>query len=406
MNIHHPPHSATRVPAFRRRPSTRSHGTPGAATGFCLFALTLLSTALGQAEPAAAPPPRPPARRLLYRTVDSVLIRGRAEVEYRYDTLQQAARPLPYQSSHEIGRRQYEELADREVFALAAMIQVRMIPDYYMESYLDPQTLRPLRAVRWKRDFPDVLFDFTDTDVLLTRVDPAPRGVFKRIGGLFTASETEIEMHDLIPPIPVGSDMVDLMTTFFLLEQKFTDPDGPPRHPFYLTAMRKGDSNVYMARFEPMVRQRVTLMVNRQKITRTTIRCDVTLQYGAVVEVHSDTTLESLAAEYMPERETAEAVALVEQLLGDETLDQRRGRAMVLPVAMPVYNRIFDEDKEFEGPFGLSESVTVWIDEKLGIPLRAECRLYGISGAIMLDQCDPDYFRLLDRRSSAFTRQR
>ncbi len=340
-----------------------------------------------------------PARRLVYRT-DSWLIRGRAEVHYRYGKLNRVARQLPYDNTHQAARRQYRAAANRNVLTLSTSIQVRLMPDYYLESYLDPSSLRPLRAVRWKNNFPDILFDYIDEEqLLLTRAEPVSPGFFSRVGSFLQSAPNEPEFEFLGPyqPFETGGQLVDLITVFFQIEEKFTGKGGVPDKPFFLSAMRKDLKNIYVGRFDPVERMPISVEVNGVSIRRMAIRCEVTLQYGVLMVPRAEDTVASLAAEYMPDLLRSEAKEIVRGIFAGEILEKQLDRPMVMPVSMSVYNRIHEEDKDFRGPFGLSESVTLWVDERLGIPLRAECSIYGIGGAVLLTESDPQYFKRLTR---------
>lgn len=343
---------------------------------------------------------RVPERRLLYQT-DSWLIRGRAEVEYRYGPLESQARRLPYDNTNAEGRRQYRQAAKREILSLSSSLRIRLMPDYDMRSYIDPASRQPLRAVRWKSGFPDVLLDFQQGSgtLFLTRAEPVSGGIMERIGGWFQRSQPgeqpQFELLGPYGPLAVGSDLIDLMTVLYRLEEKFTGNPHAPTETFYISAMRKDPSNIYVGRFEPVERRKISLEVNGEKITRKAVRCEVTLRYGVPVMPDADDTLESLAEEYMPDRPVREAIETIRTIIGAETMKEHGEKPFIMPVSMSVYNRIHDDDKDFRGPFGLSESVTLWVDEQLGIPLRAECRIYGISGAVLLTQSCDDYFRLL-----------
>ncbi len=338
-----------------------------------------------------------PARRLVYRT-DSALLRGRAVVNYRYGQWHEIAAKMPYQSEHEQARRLYREREGREVLALSALMQIWLAPEYYMEAYLDPKTGQPWRAVRWKNQFPDILIDFPAPGLLLmTRARPSSDGVISRIGDYLQGSSADpkFTMRGPIPPIQAGENLVDLLTVFHRLEEKFTGDSGPPTQPFYLAAIRKGDSSIYAARFTPTGEEQLTLAVSGAELTRTAVRCDIILRYAVPVSLTSGDSLESLAAEYMPEKTRTEAVEVIRTIIGHQSLEEWNGTALAIPVSMTVYNRIFDRDNQFEGPFGLAESATVWVDRELGIPLRFECRLYGIEGSVVLSECDPQYLQRL-----------
>jgi hypothetical protein len=176
------------------------------------------------------------------------------------------------------------------------------------------------------------------------------------------------------------------MTVLLSLEKKFTSNNVPPQDPFYISAMRKGTSNIYVGRFGPTKQEQITVEVNGETVQRSAVRCEVTLSYGHPVDLQEEDTIASLASRYMPDKAHDEAVDMIKGIVGAESLDDFANDALVVPVSVSVYNALHDSDKDFEGPFGLSESVTLWVDAELGIPLRAEGRLYGLKVAIELNQ--------------------
>ncbi len=340
-----------------------------------------------------------PERRLVY-TTDSLLIRGRAELEYKYGRLDKVARGLPYDNTHAAGRRQYRDNSEQEVLRVSGSIEMRLMPHYYMEAYLKPGNWRTFRAVRWKSGFPDVLLDFLEGgELLISQAKPVSGGILSGIGNLLRSSDDddqpEFEMRGPYNEVRTGGGLGDLMTVLFDLEREFTARPGPPEDVFFISAMRKDTSNIYIGRFEPKEELTIPVEVNGEELERTAVRCEVTLKYGHPVDLKPGFTLASLAARYMPGQPRGEAVEMLQSIINAESLSDYAEDSLVLPVSMSVYNDIHDSDKDFSGPFGLSDSVTMWVDEELGIPLRAECRLYGIRGAVVLSQADEQYLQRL-----------
>jgi hypothetical protein len=333
---------------------------------------------------------RPLARRLVY-TTDSLLVRGQATVEYEYGTLHRMSKELPYDNTHAAGQRQFRDHAEQEVLRIGGDVDILFMPHYFMEAYIETENWRTVRAVRWKKGFPDVLLDFLpEGEVLITRAKPVSSDLMDRIGGFFQSSEDqgipEFEMGGPYDPVRTGCMLNDLMTVLLSLEKKFTSNNVPPQDPFYISAMRKGTSNIYVGRFGPTKQEQITVEVNGETVQRSAVRCEVTLSYGHPVDLQEEDTIASLASRYMPDKAHDEAVDMIKGIVGAESLDDFANDALVVPVSVSVYNALHDSDKDFEGPFGLSESVTLWVDAELGIPLRAEGRLYGLKVAIELNQ--------------------
>ena len=187
-------------------------------------------------------------------------------------------------------------------------------------------------------------------------------------------------------PLRTGGMLSDLMTVLLTLEREFTGPDGPPQDTFFISAMRKNISSIYVGRFVPAKQEQITVEVNGQEVQRLAVRCQVTLSYGYPVDLEEGDTIASLASRYMPDKTRNEAISMIRGILGVESFDEYKKESLIVPVSVSVYNDLHDSDKDFEGPFGLSESVTLWVDAELGIPLRAEGRLYGLKVAIELSQ--------------------
>ena len=347
---------------------------------------------LGTASVAGTEEARPivPERRLIY-TTDSLLVRGQATVEYKYGTLGRMADGLPYDNTHAAGRGQFREYSNQKVLTITGDIDIRFMPHYTMQAYIETESWRTLRAVRWKKGFPDVLVDFLPGgEVLITRAKPVSSDLMDRIGGFFQTSEGEyipdFEMRGPYKPLRTGGMLSDLMTVLLSLEREFTGHDGPPQDTFYISAMRKNISSIYVGRFVPAKQEVITVEVNGQAVQRSAVRCQVTLSYGHPVDLKEEDTIASLASRYMPDKPRNEAISMIRGIVGAESLDDFTKNALIVPVSVSVYNALHDSDKDFEGPFGLSESVTLWVDAELGIPLRADGRLYGLKVAIELSQ--------------------
>ncbi len=347
---------------------------------------------LGTASVAGTEEARPivPERRLIY-TTDSLLVRGQATVEYKYGTLGRMADRLPYDNTHAAGRGQFREYSNQKVLTITGEIDIRFMPHYSMQAYIETDSWRTLRAVRWKKGFPDVLVDFLPGgEVLITRAKPVSSDLMDRIGGFFQTSEGEyipdFEMRGPYKPLRTGGMLSDLMTVLLSLEREFTGHDGPPQDTFYISAMRKNISSIYVGRFVPAKQELITVEVNGEAVQRSAVCCQVTLSYGYPVDLKKEETIASLASRYMPDKPKNEAISMIRGIVGAESLDDFTKNALIVPVSVSVYNALHDSDKDFEGPFGLSESVTLWVDAELGIPLRAEGRLYGLKVAIELSQ--------------------
>jgi len=345
----------------------------------------------------------PPVRWLTYQT-ESRLVRGRAEVKYQYGLLRRIAKNLPYENTDTEARRHYKENMNRKLLKVSTKLQVRFMADYYMEAYLKPGSLRPVRAVRWKDGFPDVFFDFPEPRYIwMTHAKQVSEGVFKRFGNWVSGGDDENEADfEINGPhrLDVGERLVDLMTVFAQIEKRFTADGEPPDDVFYHVAIKKSMSSVYVARFEPVKRQTISLQVNDEKIKRPALKCRASLQYGAAVVPEAGDSVRSLAAEYLPDKPLKEAQEIVKYFLEGRKMEDWIGEPLILPVSIEVYNRIYEEDEEFEGPFGLSETVYTWFDAELGIPLRVESELYGFNNAVVLTDVDEGYFQFLTPKGS------
>ncbi len=330
------------------------------------------------------------------------LVRGQAEVEYKYGNLRSLAETLPYENTHAAGEDQFRRHLGKETLRIRGDVNMRLMPSYRLTAYVQPESWRTFRAVRWKNGFPDVLFDFFDEEVLISQARPETGGFFERLREMFGSGGggdgfPEFSMRGPFGEIHGGGKLTDLMTVFLDLEKKFTLGDKPPEETFYLTAMRRDSSNIYVARFEPEEVESVNLEVNGRPLERPAARCQVSLYYGYPVELRGGPTIASLAARFLPDKTREEAMSMIREVSRvEQSMREYERRFIVLPVTISAYNRIHRSDKEFEGPFGLAESMTIWIDKELGIPLRAETRLYGFPADVMLSGSDEQYLRLLE----------
>ena len=306
---------------------------------------------------------------------------GTAVVCIKPGTIAADAKPLPYRIRRP-GIAQFEKrYLHRPLRIASALIDTSIIGRYYLESYLDPETLTPIRAVRWKKDCADIVLDFTAPgEVTVTKAEKTVPGWLARLAQSTTPVAYDVEPESTGDA--VGTEVTDLLGAFLRVRERLKNAESISR-PVYLFGMKKARTSVYCARLDAGETTDIELTVDKVTLQRRCRAFTITLSYTACFEVTQGLTPEAVWKKYFPERSREEAQELLGDLAGAPLADCV-GQLVAVPVSMPTYNRVFTRDKGFKGPFGLSEAGKLWADAVTGVPVVLEGKAYGIGIRLVL----------------------
>ncbi|MBT3380613.1 MAG: hypothetical protein HOJ57_31035 [Lentisphaerae bacterium] len=365
----------------------------GAACRQCRLALLFTAWAgCGHAGKPVDGSTRPLLGKLVY-VAESPLFQGSFTMGASRGVWEKVAKTISYTMPNPRSLGFYEEHRRDEVICITADVKSNLLPHYYAETYLDPKTGEPLRAVRWKQGLPDVVFEYFEPGrVYVTKAKVRDASALSRLQGLFGGATEEVKgevvVRFLQDPIPVGAVITDLPTTFFRLPSVFRNPERikqAVRH----CGIRKRATSIYEASFAPHETEALTFKVNGTPLNRRARRFSWTLSYVCPFIIPTSPDLDAIAATYFPGVAGQKVRALLEELAGG-TLGANVGKTLALPVSPAVHSAVFQRSggDGFERPYGLSEAGEIWFDTRTGIPLRLKGGMHGIQGEARLAHVD------------------
>lgn len=361
-----------------------------------LSALFLLSAVLPVAIGFAAEPAGgldgPLLGKLVY-IAESALFQGSFTIRAFRGIWEKVAKPISYAMPNPKSVAFYEQHKGDEIICITADVKSALLPHYYAETYLKPETGAPLRAVRWKQGLPDVIFEYLEPGwIYVTKAKVKDATAGSRLQGLFGGGtgvvKEEVVVRYLETPIPVGAVITDLPTTFYRLPSVFRNPERLEKT-VRRCGIRKRATSIYGAAFTPHDVSTLELKINDAVMRRRARRFTWTLSYVCPFVIPISPDLAAIAATYYPGMASAKVEALLEELAGGR-LTAHAGQTLALPVSPKVHSAVFQRSagNAFERPYGLSKAGEIWFDSKTGVPLRLKGGVHGIQGEARLAQIE------------------
>jgi hypothetical protein len=245
---------------------------------------------------------------------------------------------------------------------LCGAVSGPVLGDYLYMTLLDPNKTGTV-AMRWKNEHADILLDLDECGkVSVVRMDPGE------------APEKDEELA-------VGENVHDFLGGVEALREFARGGDSRT----VICAMKKSVTSIYAMILEQDG-------VESVEISRRPLRCrryTVELAYACPVTIEPGATLEDLRTSHFPKLSMTEVSALFQTITGAGTPAAVVGRTFAFPVSVAVFNRVMNRDREFEGPFGLDEHLTLWCHPSTGMPVKIRGGFHGIT--VEFDLTNLDY---------------
>ncbi len=335
----------------------------------------------------------------LVYTGKAAILEGTVTFTIAEGAFSDVAKSLPYGIRHPKAAEHVNAYRGQRVIRLAADAQGSQFPHYYAETYLDAATEAPIRAVRWKREFPDTVFDFiAPGSVVLSKAGLRKPSRGARLLSMFSRKKPagpEVDAVSFAEPIRVGNTITDFLTTFHRAPVAFARNVGSKAVRVF--GIKKRMTSIYCATFTPQGdREVIELAINGEPTRREAQRFAWELSYVYPLRIAAGTSVESVRAKYLPERSNEDVRVLLHELTGKE-LAACVGDVVPLPVSPAVHTRVFGRstDDGFAGPYGVSEAGLAWFDAGTGWPLRIKGGVYGFTGEVALTKVAGEYSKQL-----------